>query len=137
MSVSNSMICSYGDDTTISVSDYKNEEIIKRLEKDTATLSNWFQDNSMKVNAEKCHLFFSTTKSTSIEIEIDNEVVHESPEKKLLRVILDKTLSFKAHVTPLCKKADQTLHVLSRCGAREGGIGGYSPHRSILAPVGE
>ena len=109
MSVSNSMICNYADDTTIYVSDYKHEEIVKRLENDTATLSNWFRDNSMKVNAEKCYLFFSTTKSTSNEIEIDNEVVHESPEEKLLRVILDRALSFKAHVTSLCKKADQTL----------------------------
>ena len=70
MSVSNSIICNNVDDTTIYVSDYKNEEIIRKLERDTAILSNSFRDNSMKVNAEKCHLmFFSNTKSTNIEIE--------------------------------------------------------------------
>ena len=84
ISVSNSLICNYADDTTIYVSDYRNEEIIRKLEIDTAILSEWFRDNSMKVNAEKCHLmFFSNTKSTNIEIKINNEVIHESPEEKL------------------------------------------------------
>ena len=63
MSVSNSTICNYTDDTTIYVSDYKNEEIIRKVANDTAILSNWFRDNSMKVNAEKCLLMFSGTQS--------------------------------------------------------------------------
>ena len=53
MSVSNSIICNNADDTTIYVSDYKNEEIIRKLEIDAAILSNWFRDNFMKDNAEK------------------------------------------------------------------------------------
>ena len=115
ISVSNSLICNYADDTTIYVSDYRNEEIIRKLEIDTAILSEWFRDNSMTVNAEKCHLmFFKNTKSTKIEIKINNEVIHESPEKKLLGIIFDKTLSGKAHVTSLYKKANQKLHALSR-----------------------
>ena len=115
MFVSDSMICNYADDTTIYVSDYKNEEIIRKLENDTAILSKWFRDNSMKVNGEKCHLmFFSNVKSTNIEININNEVIQESSEERLLGVILDNTLSFKAHVTSLYKKANQKLHALSR-----------------------
>ena len=80
------------------------------------TLSYWFRDNSMKFNAEKCHLSFSNTKSTNIEIEINNEVIHESPEEKLLGVVFDKTLSLKVHVTSLYKKASQQPHGLSRLG---------------------
>ena len=52
-----------------------------------AILSNWFRDNSMKVNAEKCYLiFFSNVKSANIEIKINNEVIHDIPEEKLLGV---------------------------------------------------
>ena len=36
-----------------------------------------------------------------------------SLEEKLLGVMLDKALSFKAHVASLCKKANQKLHALS------------------------
>ena len=115
ISVSNRLICSYADDTTTYVSDYRNEEIIRKLENDTAILSELIRDNSMKVNAEKCHvMFFRNTKSTSIERRIDTEVVHESTEEKLLGIIVDKTLSFKAHVISLYKKANQKLHALSR-----------------------
>ena len=115
MFMSDSMIYNYADDTTIYASDYKKEEIIRKLENDTAILSNWFGDNSMKVNGEKCHrIFFSNVQSTSITIKINNELIHDSPEEKLLGVILDKTLSFKAHVTSLHKKANQKLHALSR-----------------------
>ena len=55
----------------------------------------------MQMNAEKSHLmFFSNVHNTSITIKISNEIIYESPEEKLLGVILDKALSFKAHVTP-------------------------------------
>ena len=113
--MSNGLICNYADDTTIYVSDYRYEEIIRKLENDTAILSEWFRGNSMKVNAEKYHLiFFSNTKSTNIEIKINNEVIHESPEEKLLDIIFDKTLSFTAHATSLYKKENQKPHALSR-----------------------
>ena len=56
----------------------------------------------------------SNVQSTSSTIKISNELIHESPEEKLLGVISDRTLSFKAHVTFLNKKADQKLHALSR-----------------------
>ena len=50
MFVSDGMICNYAD-TTIYVT-VKNEEIIRKLENDAVTLSNWFRDNSMKGNGK-------------------------------------------------------------------------------------
>ena len=58
-------------------------------------------------------MFFSNTKSTNIEMKINNEETHESPEEKLLSVIFDKNLSSKAHVITLCTKANLKLHALS------------------------
>ena len=40
-------------------------------------------------------------KKTNSTRRINSELIHESPEEKLLRIILDKTLSFKACVTSL------------------------------------
>ena len=69
----------------------------------------------MKVNEEKCHpMFFSNVKSTIIKINISNELIHENSKQKLLAVMLDKTLSLKAHVASFYKKANQKLHALSR-----------------------
>ena len=73
MFLSDSVICNYADDIIIYVSDYKSEETIRKLENDTVTLSNWFRDNYMKVNGEKCHLmYFSNVQSTNIAIQINN-----------------------------------------------------------------
>ena len=47
-------------------------------------------------------------------VVMDNELIHESSEEKLLGVTLDKTIFFKAQVTSVCKKANQNLHALSR-----------------------
>ena len=45
-------------------------------------------DNSMKVYVGKCHLmFFSNVKSTNIVMKMDSNLIHESPEGKLLDAI--------------------------------------------------
>ena len=46
-------------------------------------------------------------------IRIDNEVISESAEKKLLCFILDKNLPFKPQVASLYKRGNQKLHALS------------------------
>ena len=64
---------------------HRNEEVIRNLQNAIAILSKWFRDNSMKVNKEKCHLmFFSNLKNTNITIKINNELIHESSEEKLV-----------------------------------------------------
>ena len=112
MFVSSGMIYNYADDTSIYASDYKKEVIIWR----TALLFylTGFGIKSTKVIGEKCYLMFlSNVRSTSITIKMSNILIHESPEEKLLGVILDRAFSFKAHVASLRKKASQKLHALS------------------------
>ena len=115
MFVSYSIVCNYADDTTIYVRDHMHNKTIRKLENDITILSKWFRDNYTKLNRDKCHLmFFSSIKNINLSIKIDNEVIAESSEEKLLGIILDKTLSFKSQVTSLYKRAKQKLHALSR-----------------------
>ena len=66
----------------------------------------------MKPNGDKCHLLVTTEKSVSINIDGSN--VESNKEQKLLGIRFDSSLSFKGHITSLCKKASQKLHVLAR-----------------------
>ena len=50
---------------------------------------------------------FSSVWGTNIAIKIISELIHESSQENLLGVILDKNLSFKAHVTSLYRKANK------------------------------
>ena len=49
-------ICNCADDTTIYVRGQELEHIVSRLENDAQRISQWFFNNSMKLNPGKCHL---------------------------------------------------------------------------------
>ena len=81
----------------------------KRL---TSNLFKYFHENHMKANAKKCHLLVTTNSAVSANIE--EFVINNSNEEKLLGIKIDTKLSFENHVSSLCKKASQKLHALAR-----------------------
>ena len=105
-------IASYADDNTPYISDFNLEEVIQKLELTTNNLFEWFKNNHMKANADKCHLL--VTRDTDVTAKIGEFDVKNSREEKLLGVKIDSKLSFENHVSSLCKKASQKLHALAR-----------------------
>ena len=105
-------IASFVDDNTPYNFDFNLDNAISNLEKSTNSLLNWFRENHMKVNADKCHLLVSSDESCTAKIEDFN--IKSSTGEKLLGVKFDSNPSFENHVTSLCKKANQKLHALSR-----------------------
>ena len=75
MFVADSMVCNYAEDTIIYLSYRRHEGIIRRLETDIATLIDWF-----------------TNQDGDLSINIDNETITESKDRKLLGVNKDKAL---------------------------------------------
>ena len=107
-------ICNYADDMTIYCSHKELQEVTLRLENDTVKLSNWFAENFMKLNEEKCHLLVLVEKDLEISINIGTSVIKESKEEKLLGVLIDQKLNFKQHLNTVCRKASQKLRALAR-----------------------
>ena len=105
-------IASYADDNTphTYVSDLYT--VLSKLKNCTDSLFTWFKENHMKPNGDKCHLLVTTEKSVSINIDGSN--LENKKEQKLLGKKFDSSLSFKGHITSLCKKASQKLHALAR-----------------------
>ena len=66
----------------------------------------------MVANADKCHLLTSTSEEVGVKIE--NEIIKNSLQEKLLGAVIDNRLTIKSHVENLCKKAGQKLHALAR-----------------------
>ena len=93
-------IASYADDNTPYTSE---EEVIQKLELIINNLFEWFKNNHMKGNADKCHLLVTR------DFDVKN-----SREEKLLGVKIDTKFSFENHASSLCKKASQKLHALTR-----------------------
>ena len=105
-------IASYADDNTTYTSDFNLEEVIQKLELITNNLFEWFKNNHMKANADKCHLL--VTRYTNVTAKIGELDVKDSRGVKLVGVKIDGNLSFENHGSFLCKKASQKLHALRR-----------------------
>ena len=105
-------IASYADDNTSYVSGDNIDGVIKFLEEASEILFKWFNDNSMKINADKYHLLVST--NNTVKIKIGNFDVTNSKCEKLLGVRFDHKFSFDDHISELCKKASRNIHPLSR-----------------------
>ena len=112
--VNNTNICNYADDTTIYACSSDLNAIINSLEKDSSVLAEWFSENFMKLNRDKCHLMIFGNNCTDSVVTIGNSAIKESDYEKLLGVTFDKRLSFTKHFEDLCKKANQKLHAFAR-----------------------
>ena len=97
-------VYNYADDTTIYTCGPNVGNVVAKLENDALSISDWFPNNRMKLNEDKCHLMIFGGKSDEVSVKIGEADVKESKEEKLLGIIFDQTLSFKQHVKTLCKK---------------------------------
>ena len=55
-------VCNFADNTTPFVCIQNLPEVVKKLEKNTDLAINWFQNNYMKLNIDKCHLLMFGSK---------------------------------------------------------------------------
>ena len=91
------------------------ENVVWRLENDSNIIIQWFANNFMKLNTDKCHLLMLGKGSNgTVTVNIGNSTIENSGEEKLLGVTIDNKLTFEAHITKLCKKAGNKLFALSR-----------------------
>ena len=66
----------------------------------------------MKPNPGKSHILLSNKKTE--KVKINNVVLTSNVEEKLLGITLDSELKFEKHMTDICNKASQKIHVLSK-----------------------
>ena len=85
-------IASYADDNTPYNFDFNLDNVISNLEKSTNSLLNWFRENHMKANADKCHLLVSSDERCTAKIE--DFSIKNSTEEKLLGVKFGSNLFF-------------------------------------------
>ena len=105
-------IASYSDDSTPFIVENNIENVFASLEQVSDALSNWFKNNHLKSNVNKCHVLVSTNKAVGIKIgdyKIDN-----SECEKLLGVKTVVNLNFSDHISDLCKKASRRVFASAR-----------------------
>ena len=88
------------------------EDVIFKLQNSSKTLFQWFMDNQMKANPDKCQFICST--NDTVNLIVENQIADNSKCEKLLGVKFDYKLTFNAHIDDICKKAALKLNALSR-----------------------
>ena len=63
-------VCNFADDTTFYICDKDLNILINRLEHYTAPAVEWFENDVMKLNQDKCHLLVSGHKHETIWAKI-------------------------------------------------------------------
>ena len=108
-------ICNFADDNTIYSCKINLQTILKNLMHDMVNVLKWFKVNSMKANPQKFP-FIILGKSTrqNIILSINNTKIRESQNVELLGLAIDNLLTFKDHISVLCRRASYKLHALRR-----------------------
>ena len=71
-------VCNFADGTTSSVCDKNLQFIITKLENHSNIDIKWFENNYMKMNSDKCHLFISGHKFEHLWAKISNDKIWET-----------------------------------------------------------
>ena len=108
-------ICNFADDNTIYSCGETFEDVLSHLKELLKYALSWFSSNMLVVNPQKFQMMFLGCPFTDIELKINNDITLSASESvKLLGIIIDHKLSFKLHITNLCKKANIGIRCLYR-----------------------
>ena len=103
---------SYADDNTPFFVGKDLDDVISKLQNASKTLFQWFNDNQMKANPDKCNFICSS--SIKVSISTENQNIRNSASEKLLGMFFDRTLTFQSHIDKIYKKVSLKLNAISR-----------------------
>ena len=97
----------YADDNTSFVVRDNIADVIKALEEIGENLLNWFSNNEMKLNTDKCHLLLNSQEPNALKI--GDLHINNSLSEKLLDITFDCKLKFNKHIEDICQIASQKV----------------------------
>ena len=103
--------CNFADDTKFHDCNKDLNSFINRLELDSLFAIEWFGNNNMKLNQNKCHLIVSRLIWKWICL---CWFVNNLGDWKLLSIIIDRKLNFNDYVTSVWRYVGKKLSVLAR-----------------------
>ena len=90
-------------------------DVIKALEETGEKLVNWFSNNEVKPNTDKCHLLLNRQESNTFKI--GDLHINNCLSEKLLGISLH--YKFHKRIKDICQKASQNLNALARAAYME------------------
>ena len=105
----------YADDNNLSITGTNIENIKKLLLADFKTVIEWFSDNYMIINPDKCkYMCMGKNSYDNDTLSLNEFNLKNSDHEIILGITIDRKLTFNKHIKNLCKKAGQKLSALLR-----------------------
>ena len=105
----------YADDNNLSITGTNIENIKKLLLADFKTVIEWFSDNYMIINPDKCkYMCMGKNSYDNDNLSLSEFNLKNSDHEIILGITIDRKLTFNKHIKNLCKKAGQKLSALLR-----------------------
>ena len=96
-------ITGYVDDNTPFVVWDNITDVLKALEEIGGNLVNWFLNNEIKVNTDKCNLILNRQEPNTLKVE--DLLANNTLSEKLLGKTFDCKLKFNKRMDDICQKA--------------------------------
>ena len=108
-------LANYADDSTLYTSDKSVSNIMNSLSHDFTILSQWFYNNFMVLNPDKCSfMLLGVDDEFQTNLVCGNETLKNSKQEKVLGVTIDNKLNFKTHLLNITKNANIKFNALKR-----------------------
>ena len=88
--------------------------VLNELERNSNIVIDWFQNNYIKMNSDKCHLLMVGHKFEQIWTKFGTDLIWERNSIKLLGTTTDIHLKFDKNVSLSCAKANRKLSAIAR-----------------------
>ena len=106
----------FADDTNIYYENESFKELEKIVNKELKNLYLWLSINRLALNIEKTNFLifhpFNKPLKYNVTLKIHKKAILEKQNIKYLGIIIDSTLSWKAHLSNLSKKLSRTIGVM-------------------------
>ena len=107
-------VCNFADDPTPYVCGKNLDFVLTKFGEHSIIAIEWFENNYMEINSDKCQLFISGNKFEHLWTKIGNTRIWENQTVKLLGITIYDELNFDEHLTNVCLKANRELSALTR-----------------------
>ena len=105
----------FADDTNLFSSGSNASSLQDGVNNDLAIIAEWLKVNKVSLNIKKTHFMCFSAKnkpSPCISLQIDGEALAEVNKSKFLGVIIDNKLSWKDHISFVCRKVARGIGVI-------------------------
>jgi len=104
-------LISYADDSFVIVSSDNIQELTNTAERSLRSHLGWLQSNGMVCNTDKTELMV-LNHGEKISLSVDNHSISSKEQMKVLGVVFDDKLTWKAHVSHAIARLNRCLHGL-------------------------